>query len=74
MLGVTVGDDFVARFADAYRVELHAWVESVRSGMPAGPSAWDGYLANQVAFAAVASLEGAGRVEVAQETRPDIYG
>ncbi len=71
--GVAVGDDFVARFADAYRVELHAWVESVRSGVPAGPSAWDGYLANLVAFSAVDSLEGAGRVEVPQEERPALY-
>jgi myo-inositol 2-dehydrogenase/D-chiro-inositol 1-dehydrogenase len=71
--GVAVGDDFVARFADAYRVELHAWVESVRDGVPSGPSAWDGYLANVVAFAAVDSLEGAGRVEVSSEERPEIY-
>ena len=73
MDGVAVGDDFVARFADAYRVELHAWVRSVREGVPSGPSAWDGYLANRVAFAAVDSLHGAGRVEVATEPRPEIY-
>jgi myo-inositol 2-dehydrogenase/D-chiro-inositol 1-dehydrogenase len=73
MDGVAVGDDFVARFADAYRVELHSWVESVRGGAPTGPSAWDGYLANQVAFAAVDSLGGAGRVAVGREERPEIY-
>jgi myo-inositol 2-dehydrogenase/D-chiro-inositol 1-dehydrogenase len=71
--GVVVGDDFVARFADAYRVELRSWVESVRTGTPTGPSAWDGHLANLVAFAAVDSLGGAGRVEVPHEETPALY-
>ncbi len=71
--GREVGDDFVARFLDAYRIELSSWVEGVRSGTPTGPSAWDGYLANMIAFAAVDSLHGAGRVPVRQEERPALY-
>jgi myo-inositol 2-dehydrogenase/D-chiro-inositol 1-dehydrogenase len=71
--GRVVGSDGTLRFEDAYRIELGAWVRGIRSGTPAGPSAWDGYLANVAAFAAVRSLHGAGRVEVPHEARPALY-
>ena len=71
--GREVGDDFVSRFVDAYRLELSAWIEGVRMEALTGPSAWDGYRANTTAFAAVRSLGGAGRVEVPQESRPALY-
>ena len=72
--GRRVDDDFVGRFADAYRVELAAWVDGVRTGSLPGPSAWDGHLANLAAFAAVESLNTGARVEVPQPERPDLYG
>ncbi|WP_151082166.1 Gfo/Idh/MocA family protein [Nocardioides cynanchi] len=71
--GRVVGSDGTLRFEDAYRIELGAWVRGIRSGTPSGPSAWDGYLANVAAFAAVESLHGAGRVEVPQHSRPALY-
>ena len=71
--GRLVGSDGTLRFADAYRIELGAWVRGIRSGVPAGPSAWDGHLANVAAFSAVESLHGAGRVEVPREARPALY-
>ncbi len=71
--GRVVGSDGTLRFEDAYRIELGAWVRGIHSGTPAGPSAWDGYLANRAAFAAVDSLHGGGRVEVPQEPRPGFY-
>jgi myo-inositol 2-dehydrogenase/D-chiro-inositol 1-dehydrogenase len=71
--GRLVGSDGTLRFEDAYRIELGAWVRGIRSGVPAGPSAWDGYLANVAAFSAVESLHGAGRVEVPQPARPALY-
>jgi myo-inositol 2-dehydrogenase/D-chiro-inositol 1-dehydrogenase len=71
--GREVKSDFVARFVDAYRIELAAWVAGVLDGRPPEPSAWDGHLANLAAFAAVESLRGGGRVEVPQERRPDLY-
>ena len=43
------------------------------AGEVEGPSAWDGYLANVAAFAAVESLHGGGRVTIPQEGRPDLY-
>jgi myo-inositol 2-dehydrogenase/D-chiro-inositol 1-dehydrogenase len=71
--GRRVDADFVGRFADAYRVELSAWVDGVRSGSLPTPSAWDGYAANVVAFAAVESLLSGACVEIAQEEIPALY-
>jgi myo-inositol 2-dehydrogenase / D-chiro-inositol 1-dehydrogenase len=72
--GRQVNSDFVARFADAYRVELSSWVAGLLAGDAPYPSAWDGHLANLAAFAAVDSLHDGGRVEVPQEERPALYG
>lgn len=72
--GRRVGGDFVARFADAYRIELAAWVDGIRDGSPATPSAWDGYLASEIAFAAVESLHTQARVEVPRYDVPALYG
>ena len=71
--GREVKSDFVARFVDAYRVELASWIQGVRAGELPAPSAWDAHLANLGAFAAVDSLRGGGRVEVPAEPRPDLY-
>jgi myo-inositol 2-dehydrogenase/D-chiro-inositol 1-dehydrogenase len=71
--GIAVSADFVARFADAYRIELHAWVDSVRTGVATGPSAWDGHLANVAAAAGVESLHSGQRVAITDEARPEVY-
>jgi myo-inositol 2-dehydrogenase/D-chiro-inositol 1-dehydrogenase len=71
--GRHVDADFVGRFTDAYRVELGAWVDGIRSGSLPTPSAWDGYLANVVAFAAVESLHSGSRVTVPHEDAPVLY-
>jgi myo-inositol 2-dehydrogenase / D-chiro-inositol 1-dehydrogenase len=71
--GIAVSADFVARFADAYRIELRAWVESVRAGAATGPSAWEGHLANLAAAAGVESLRSGQRVAIADEARPEVY-
>jgi myo-inositol 2-dehydrogenase/D-chiro-inositol 1-dehydrogenase len=71
--GRHVDGDFVGRFTDAYRIELGAWVDGIRAGALPGPSAWDGYVANVVAFAAVQSLHSGSRVEVLHEDVPGLY-
>lgn len=71
--GRAVTSDGTARFADAYRAELAAWVRGIRAGSLPAPSAWDGHRANLAAFAAVESLRGAGRVAVPDEERPALY-
>jgi myo-inositol 2-dehydrogenase/D-chiro-inositol 1-dehydrogenase len=71
--GVRVRDDFIGRFADAYRLELGAWAVDALNGTVQGPSAWDGYVANVVAAAGVASLTVGGRQAVALDHRPALY-
>jgi myo-inositol 2-dehydrogenase/D-chiro-inositol 1-dehydrogenase len=68
-----VSADFVTRFADAYRIELRAWVDSVRAGAATGPSAWDGHLANLAAAAGIESLHSGQRVAIAAEHPPELY-
>jgi myo-inositol 2-dehydrogenase/D-chiro-inositol 1-dehydrogenase len=71
--GRLVTTDGNLRYQDAYRLEVAAWVDGIRSGVPTGPSAWDGHLANLAAFAAIDSLHHGGRVEVPREDRPALY-
>ncbi|QGG40809.1 Gfo/Idh/MocA family oxidoreductase [Aeromicrobium yanjiei] len=71
--GVPVRDDFVAHFADAYRIELSTWAAEALTGTTSGPSAWDGYVANAVAEAGVASLASGAREPVILKDRPTLY-
>jgi myo-inositol 2-dehydrogenase/D-chiro-inositol 1-dehydrogenase len=60
------------RFAEAYRIELDAWLDSLVSGVPIGPGAWDGYAANAVAAAAIRSAlsNRPERVELGERPTP----
>jgi myo-inositol 2-dehydrogenase/D-chiro-inositol 1-dehydrogenase len=71
--GRLVSHDGTQRYRDAYRIEAAAWIEGIRAGSLTGPSAWEGHRANIAAFAAVESLHGGGRVEIAGEDRPPLY-
>jgi myo-inositol 2-dehydrogenase / D-chiro-inositol 1-dehydrogenase len=71
--GLPVRDDFVAHFADAYRIELSAWANAALVGGVTGPSAWDGYVANVAAEAGVASLASGARERVDPGDRPELY-
>jgi len=74
--GILHGPDWRGRFADAYRIELQAWIDSLRSGKPAvhGASAYDGYAATAIAEAALKSLGSGLPVDVRLEPRPPLYG
>jgi myo-inositol 2-dehydrogenase/D-chiro-inositol 1-dehydrogenase len=65
--------DWRARFADAYRLQLQGWVDSIARGTSAGASAWDGYEATAVADACLTSLDSGQPVEVRLESRPAFY-
>jgi myo-inositol 2-dehydrogenase/D-chiro-inositol 1-dehydrogenase len=69
-----LGNDWFGWFADAYRIQNQAWVDSIRAGVAVGSSTWDGYVAQVVVQAMMESL--ATGVSVAIETvpRPSIYG
>ena len=66
--------DWRARFSLAYDLELRAWTDTVATGRtPRDPSAWDGYVAQIVADAALHSLHHGGRVPVEIPPRPGLY-
>lgn len=74
--GVLHDDDWRGRFADAYRIELQAWIDALAGGgaAGAGASAWDGYAATAVADAAIAALGSGQPVDVRLDARPAFYG
>ena len=54
--------DWRPRFADAYRLELQAWVDALAAGRPSPlPTARDGLDATAVAEAVIASMHDGGR-------------
>ncbi len=71
--GVTIGSDWFVRFADAYRLEAAAWLDSLPGGVALGPSAWDGLVAERVVEAATESLWLRHPVEVSMIEEPDLY-
>jgi myo-inositol 2-dehydrogenase/D-chiro-inositol 1-dehydrogenase len=64
---------WAARFAQAYRDQDAQWIASVRSGVPVGASAWDGYANVRVLEAAMRAWRSGQRVSVEQPVRPDTY-
>ena len=71
--GVEVSADFVARFADAYRVELAAWVAAASRESVDGADAWDGHRANLCAAAGIESRHSGTAVSIPQERPPSLY-
>lgn len=66
--------DWRGRFAEAYRRELQDWVAAVGAGtLPATASAWDGYVATEVAQAGIRALETGQRESVALREKPALY-
>jgi len=66
-------ENWVPRFRDAYRVQMTAWVRSVASGIPAGASAWDGYVATAVAEQVVTALQTGIKAKLFLGARPALY-
>ena len=59
--------DWRPRFADAYRMELQAWVDAVASGRPTPlATARDGLAAGTAADAVIASMHDGGRTVVVE--------
>lgn len=65
--------NWVPRFADAYRIQMRAWVGSVATGQPVGASAWDGYVATAVAEQVVTALQTGSKAQLFLGARPDLY-
>jgi myo-inositol 2-dehydrogenase/D-chiro-inositol 1-dehydrogenase len=72
-LDVHLGTDWFGWFADAYRIQDRAWVDSIRSAAATGPTTWDGLVAQHVVEAIVTSLAESRTVPVVAGGRPALY-
>jgi len=68
-----VCEDWRERFDDAFNHEFRAWLKSIESSVPTGPSAWDGYAVQAVSDAGLKSLESGVREPVELVAKPDLY-
>ena len=66
--------DWRPRFANAYRRQMQAWVDSITGAPNAGSSAWDGLMATAIAAAGVKAFETGGVVAVDAPAKPKLYG
>lgn len=66
-------ENWVPRFRDAYRLQMNAWVRSVRTGEPTGASAWDGYVATAIAEQVVTALQTGDPARLFLGVRPALY-
>ena len=71
--GVSYPDNWVPRFADAYRRQLTDWIGAVTTGIPVGASAWDGYIASAIAEQIAAGLAESHPVTLKYPPRPSLY-
>lgn len=68
-----IGRDWFGWFAEAYRIQDQAWVDSLQLGESVGPSLWDGLAAQRVVEATLRSLA-TGRTEsVLMGDPPPLY-
>jgi myo-inositol 2-dehydrogenase/D-chiro-inositol 1-dehydrogenase len=67
-------EDWRVHFAAAYKAQLQAWVDSIRSGVPVGASAWDGYAATATAGACTKALQSRDITAIQLQPRPKFYG
>lgn len=65
--------DWRARFEQAYRLQDLAWLRSIESGVPAGASAWDGFVASLTAECAVEAVQVGREVALRSSERPRLY-
>lgn len=68
-----LGNDWFGWFAEAYRRQDEAWIASIGAGQATGPTTWDGYAAQAIVEAAIASIARGGTVPVTLGDRPTLY-
>ena len=66
-------DNWVPRFASAYVAQTNAWVTSLKTGLPCGASAWDGYVATALAEQLAKGLGSSTPVTFTFPARPALY-
>jgi myo-inositol 2-dehydrogenase/D-chiro-inositol 1-dehydrogenase len=71
--GSAYPDNWIPRFADAYRRQLTDWIGAVTTGIPVGASAWDGYVASAIAEQIAAGLANSSGTTLKCAPRPSLY-
>jgi myo-inositol 2-dehydrogenase/D-chiro-inositol 1-dehydrogenase len=72
--GSEIPELWLTRFNEAYRIQLQAWINSIREGKPpVGSSIWDGYAATVLANKAVEAYRTGNKVAITLKTKPGIY-
>ena len=65
--------NWVPRFAEAYRLQMQAWVDATRDGRSVGASAWDGYVTTAIAEQIAAGMASGQRIALTYPPRPKLY-
>lgn len=65
--------NWVPRFAEAYRLQMQAWVDATRDGRFVGASAWDGYVTTAIAEQIAAGMASGQRIALTYPARPALY-
>lgn len=67
--------DWRSRFAEAYRLQNKAWINSILTDTPSpiASSAWDGYCAARVAETGVTALKSGSRQVIELIEKPELY-
>ena len=69
-----VPKDWLARFQDAYVLEVVEWVESIQEGRPfRGASTWDGYMTMLVTGSCIESYRSGSVVSLKIPDKPTLY-
>jgi myo-inositol 2-dehydrogenase/D-chiro-inositol 1-dehydrogenase len=71
--GLSYPENWIPRFADAYRRQLTDWIGAVAMGTPVGASAWDGYVASAIAEQIAAGLAESHTTTLKYPSRPSLY-
>ena len=72
--GTAYPADWRPRFADAYRLQVQAWIKSIAAGTVAqGASAWDGYAAAAVAEAGLQAFAEGRRAAIRLVEKPGLF-
>ena len=65
--------NWVPRFAEAYRLQMQAWVDAIAKGQHVGASAWDGYITTSIAEQIVDGIATGSRIALTLPARPALY-
>lgn len=71
--GLSYPENWVPRFADAYRRQLTDWVRAMKTNTSVGANAWDGYVASAIAEQIVAGLADGRPTSLNYGPRPSLY-